>query len=226
MTTSIDSSQPSDARRRRPWIALLSGVALDVGLSLLGDTPDTRDAPDLVARYFSLHRNSVFGAVIVVTAAMIGMLWTASDASERLSAGGRTRAARFAISLATIGVALFFVALLLPYATMSYFDTAGDNATTASLFKLSLAAIPLIGAIFGALFLTVGVAGRAIVSRWFAIASGTAGVLVCVSAFGYAARGPFSPDVQQQVVGGLTALWLIAYPFGVMRRGPRRVTSV
>ena len=74
MTTPIDiSEQSDDGRRRRPWIALLSGLALDVGLSLLGDTPDTRNAPDFVARYFGLHRNSVFAAVIVVTAAMIGM---------------------------------------------------------------------------------------------------------------------------------------------------------
>ena len=203
--------------QRRPWAALASGIALDAGLSLFGDTPDTRDPSADVAIYFVTHRTTILAGVAVTGAALMVFLWSMASMSERL-AGEHKVAGRFALSAATVFATLVIATMLVPYAALSYSVAATSPALASSLFQITLVTAPLIAAPLAALMIAVGFAGRARTTKtWLSIASIVGGTSLLASASAFAARGLMSPDVQQQIVFGITTLWLAAVPFGTTR---------
>jgi len=204
--------------QRRSWAPVASGLALTCGLSLFGDTPDTRDPTAVVAGYFVTHRTTIFAGVAVTGAALMAFLWSIAATGERL-ARDRPPAGRFAVGTATVFATLVLATMLVPYAALSYSLAVRSPALAADLFQVTLVMAPIIAAPLAALMLTVGIAGRArTTTTWFAVASLVGGASLIVSTGAFAARGPMSPDVQQQIVFGITTLWLFAMPFGTPAR--------
>ena len=199
------------------WAGLLAGAALMVGLSLLGDTPDTRDSTDSVARYFVGQRTSVVIGVILISWAMVALLRQVASIGGALPPT-HEQMSTFIQSVATVIVAVVLATMLVPYSALSYSVGAESPEMAKALFGITLIATPILAAPFAALTLTVGVASRhGFACRWFSALSTVIGAMFAITTIAYAANGPLSPDVQQQVLFELATLWLIASTIGIPR---------
>jgi hypothetical protein len=195
------------SRLSRPGV--IAGVLLLFGASSLGDAPDTRASTEEIAAYFVAHRSSVLVAVVLLGAATIGVLGFAASEWRRVNAEHGVAAA-VAAGGALIAVALIETGMVLPYATLAYVVGAEAPTSAKALFEVTLVTAPIVSVPI--LVLIAGVAWaefhRRRVSARFVV-SVVAVVLLAASPFSFAARGPFSPDVQQQVVFNTMILWLV-----------------
>ncbi|MGZ4716278.1 MAG: hypothetical protein ACXWCB_06205 [Acidimicrobiales bacterium] len=109
-------------------------------------------------------------------------------------------------------VAALLLGMLPPYATLSYLVARDVPDLGRGVFELTFVVTPLVALPLAAVTGCVGVgllrsgAGR----RWFAWASLVAAGLLAIGACSFQVDGFLSPDVQQQVVHGLLAVWLVA----------------
>ena len=118
--------------------------------------------------------------------------------------------ARLAQSSATVAAAAVALGMLLPYVALSYIVAADAPDLGKGLFAITIVVVPVLAVPLATLTAPSGSgcawrSGRA----WFAWASLAAAALLLVAACSFQVDGFLSPDVQQQVVFGVLALWLI-----------------
>jgi ABC-type transport system involved in multi-copper enzyme maturation permease subunit len=185
--------------------ALIAAVALFLGLALLGDTPDTRDSSGLVAAYFVAHSTSVLAGAVLLGIAIAALLVLASSLGNHVSQ-----------SAATVVATVMLTALVLPYVALAYVVGAEASGAAKPIFELTLVATPVIAL---PLALLVGSTGLAAIAthRRFGLASLALAALMVIASASFAARGYFSPDVQQQVVFQGLLVWLVTV--ALTRRG-------
>ena len=204
---------------------LIGVVLMNIAGPLIGDTPDTRDTRDEMVAYFTEHRDAVMAGVALTVVVLTIFLWTATQVGAVLDRSGWRTAGRFVPSAGGVAVAIVAIGMMLPVAAVSYVVAAEEPEAARGLFLMSLVSASVAAGFLGSMLLVAGVAlwvSRA-TRRWFAVVAAVLGVLVVVGVGGYAFRGFFSPDVQQQVVfAGLTA-WLLTVGFALpVDRAPAR----
>lgn len=209
-------------RLRRPRPGLLAALLLFFGPSFFGDTPDTRDTTAKVAGYFVEHRTSVFVGVVVTGLALVALLVRAGGIATVLRHAGRDTVATVVQSAAAVAAAVVTVAMLVVYAALSYVIGSDVPDMAKGLFELTLVTAPVVALPVATLMLATayGVTKTALAPRWFVVLSAVLGVALALAAGGFAARGPFSPDVEQQMVFGFLTIWLIASDAGLRSLTP------
>lgn len=209
-------------RRRRPVPPLGIGVAvlLWIGVSGFGDTPDTRDTNQEVVAYFASHRNEIFLAVVLVGVGLIGVVVVACQVAERVAPRDNLLG-RIIQSTVVLAIASMAPVLLVP-ATLSYVVSAEAPAMAKGLFELTLVCTVIAAVPFTALALTTAVAWRRsdLGPQWFTVMSAVVAAGFALAATSFAARGFFSPDVQQQVLVLLLVAWVGGAGIALQRRRP------
>jgi len=200
--------------------AVFTAVVLLVGISALGDAPDTRNSTEQIARYFSVHNNSIYFCAVCVTVAMGGLLVFAAFVAQTIDGAGASVLASVARSTSVVVATGVIIAMALMYATLAYVIGPESPGSAKALFELTLVVVPLLAVPIGML---IGVVALAVfrngVGRpWFGVLSIVAVVVCAIGACGFAEHGLFSPDVQQQVVFQVLIVWLIASVWGLRER--------
>ena len=205
--------------RLMPGPGAIGGVLLFLGLSSFGDTPDTRDTTTQVAQYFTTNRASVFVGCVLFGLGLLCLLAVSGRIGTLLDAAGQASIGRLVQSAGTVAVTLFFAAMLLVYASLSYVIGTEVPDMAKGFFELTLLTTPILALPLAALVggTAVGLRRAGLGRLWFLILSAVAVVALLVAACSYARSGSFSPDVQQQVVVLSLIVWLVA-----SRRGVRR----
>jgi hypothetical protein len=195
-------------RRRAPPLGIGVAVLLWVGASGFGDTPDTRDTNQQVVEYFLSRRNDIFVAVVLVGLGLLGFVVVACQLAERVTHSEGTLG-RVVQSTAVVSVA-FMAPLLLVPATLSYVVSAEAPAMAKGLFELTLVSMVIAAVPLAVLASTTAVAWRRAGTGqgWFTVMSAIVALGFTVGACSFAARGFFSPDVQQQAVLTLMVVWV------------------
>ena len=197
-------------------VAAFGVVVLMVGLSAFGDTPDTRDPTDEVAAWFTDHRTAVLFGVVAVGVAFFAVL----DVALRAVDDADRRPARLAQAALTVAVAVVFLGLLLPYAGLAYVVGEESPESAKAIFSLTLVSTPILALALAVAFGTIAWQGHRAGSarRWFIVVTGVAAALFAWGACSWMARGPMSPDVQQQVVFQTLVIWLVCAGVALRRR--------
>ena len=193
--------------RTMPLVAIASSVALIVGLSFLGDTPDTRSSSSEIAAYFVAHRTSIFVAVVLIGIAMMLALVALSSLSTTLVEPASVAAA-VVRGTTVVVITTVTIVLTLAYAALAYVVGADTPGSAKPLFELTLVVTPVLAVPLAVLVATVAVAFWQRNRRRLAIVSAGATVVFALATIGFASRGPLSPDVQQSIVFLVFALWL------------------
>ncbi len=220
--TSAERTTGASSRRflRPPSLGIVGGVTLYLGASSFGDTPDTRDTTTQVADYFTTNRASVLVGCVLFALGLLALLAVAARISSVIDAGGEPGIGRFVQSAATVAATLMLGTIVLINASLSYVigEEAPDMAK--GLFELTLVATPIVALILAGLFggTALGLFRTGIGQRWFAILSGAMAVVLVVSGVSFAHAGPFSPDVQQQVMLLALVVWLLLSGSGTRQR--------
>ena len=205
---------------RAPGPGVTSGVLLFLGASSFGDRPDTRDSTAQVADYFTTNRASVFIGCVFFALGLLGLLAVTARIATLIDAAGEASIGRLVQSAATVAAGFMLVAIVLIDAALSYVigDEVPDMAK--GLFELTLVATPIVALVLAALVgaTALGLARMGIGQRWFTILSIVIAVLFSVSAISFARSGPFSPDVQQQLMLTSLVVWLVLSGRGTRRR--------
>jgi hypothetical protein len=192
-------------------VALGGFIALDVGLTLVGDTPDTRDTPAEMAAFFVERRHAILIGTVVLTAATWAFAATVLRTGTVAARNGQTTAARVITVAGAAAAILLLTTVVLPLSALAYVVAATDPAAVRPVFSTTLVATPLLAWPLAVLHLTTGVVswrGTAF-QRGIAAVQLVAGGTVAVGVAAYAERGYFSPDVQQQVALTSIAVWLL-----------------
>jgi len=219
MTTLTTSRQVAHSRRvRAPGFGIAGAVLLWLGASSFGDTPDTRDTTAAVAHYFTTNRTNVLLGAVLFGAGLLCLLAVSSRVAAQLRSAGQPGIGRFAHSAATLAVAILLETVVLIDAALSYVIGAEAPDTAKGLFELTLIATPIAGLALAASTgaITIGLVRSGSGRHWFCALTGAAAVVFAMTACSFATSGPFSPDVQQQVLLTVLVAWLAA-----SRRGPR-----
>ncbi len=116
---------------------------------------------------------------------------------------------RVSQSAATVVATVILTALVLPYVALAYVVGAEASDAAKPLFEITLAATPVLALPLALLVASAGLAAFA-AHRRFGVASLVLAALMVISSASFAARGFFSPDVQQQVVFQGFLVWLVA----------------
>jgi hypothetical protein len=221
MTAATRATGASPRRfRRAPGLGVVGGVLLYLGASSFGDTPDTRDTTTQVADYFTTNRTSVLVGCVLFALGLLALLAVAARISSLIDAGGEPGIGRFVQSAATVAATLMLGTIVLIDASLSYVigEEAPDMAK--GLFELTLVATPIVAFILAGFIgaAAFGLFRTGIGRRWFAIVSGAMAVVLVVSGVSFAHSGPFSPDVQQQVMLLVLVVWLMLSGRGTRQR--------
>jgi hypothetical protein len=126
---------------------------------------------------------------------------------------------RVAQAAATVVVGIVVLGMLLVYAALSYVIGAEVPEMAKGFFELTLVVSPIVALPIAALVAATGfgvIRARA-KAGWFGYVSLTAGALMALVSSGFTAHGAASPDVEQQVVFGILAIWLITTGPGLAR---------
>jgi hypothetical protein len=198
------SSRPPGARlaNRAPLLGVAAGILFFTGIGSLGDTPDTRDSAAQIAAWFSLHRTNVL--IFVPTLTLSTMTFVAFVGV--LAEFGQRRARSVMLCAGTL-VAATILGSALMYAGLAYFATDQNPTISQAFFELTLVSAPILATPIALLLACT--ATYNLLPKWFRIVSIVASAFLVVSAFSFAARGPLSPDVAQQIVWQTFVLWLL-----------------
>ena len=205
-------------------IGVIATVLTAAGLSGVGDAPAPNDTAASMAEHFEASASSIFAAAPlgVLGVVAIGLLLSTLAGMLRRAA---QPAAATAMSVGGFGIAGYLVLLHVVYTTLAY-TTGTAPDTTKTLFVLTIVAAPTFGL---AVAVTLGAAAvgalRArLLSGWWVAASGAGALASSVAVFSYDRSGYFSPDVQQQIVGNIVLVWLLATTWALTTtKGPSRV---
>ena len=203
----------------RPSSGTIAGIMLLVGVSAFGDTPDTRDSSAQVARYFVDHRTSIFVGVVIVGVSMILMVGTSARIATVLESTGQPVLARIVQSAAAVVAGIVIAGMMLIYAALSYVIGAEVPEMAKGFFELTLVVSPVVALPVAALMSATGLGALRAPEKagWFGYSSLIAAAIVALMSCGFAASGPASPDVEQQLLFGILAIWLIASGRGLSR---------
>jgi hypothetical protein len=204
-------------------VGVFAGVALGVGVSAFGDTPDPRWTTDEISNYFVHHRTEVFVGVVLLGIASMAVLVVVSGLATNLHARGLQTTARVVQSSATVAVSAILAGMVLPYAGLSYIIGAEAPQAAKGLFALTILATPVcavpLATCIGAL--AIGMRRAGLARAWFVWVTGFVAIAMATTACSFAASDAFSPDVQQQVLFQLLIIWLILSGVG-SRSAPTR----
>ena len=197
--------------------AVFTAVVFLLGVSALGDAPDTRDTSQQIAHYFSVHSSSAYFCAGALTLAMGGLIVFAALVAADADAKGAGELASVMRSTATVVAAGVILGMALMYAALGYVVGAEAPDSAKALFELTLVATPLLAVPIAMLVGATGIAvlTRTVGKRWFGILSLVAAAVTAIAAFAWADHGFFSPDVQQQVVFQVFVIWLLVSAFGL-----------
>ena len=215
MTTVPTSRRVAHSGRlRAPGFGIAGALLLWLGASSFGDTPDTRDTTTAVAHYFTTNRTNVLVGAALFGAGLLCLLAVSSRVAAQLECAGQPVIGRFAHSAATIAVAMLLGTVVLIDAGLSYVIGAEAPETAKGLFELTLMATPIAGLALAASTgaIAIGLVRSRSRRRWFCALTGATAVVLAVTACSFAESGPFSPDVQQQVLLTVLVVWLAASP--------------
>ena len=218
------ATQPPAASPRRalmaPSVGVIGGVLLFFGASSFGDTPDTRDTTTQVADYFNNNRTSVFVGCVLFTLGLLALLAVGAKVASMIDAAGEPSIGRFVQSTATVAATLMLVTIVLIDASLSYVIGQEAPDIAKGLFELTLVATPIVSLVLAGLVggTALGMVRTGIGRRWFAILSGALAVVLVVGGVSFAHSGPFSPDVQQQVMLLSLVVWLLLSGRGTRER--------
>jgi hypothetical protein len=191
--------------------ALLAALTLQVAVSGLGDTPDTRDSTREIAAWFEEHRTDVFVSVVLFTLGALLLGWFAVRVRDRLAAAGFPELGTVALVGTLLGLAVLMCGMVLMYAALAYVVGAEAPESAKALFELSLVATPVLALPLATL---PGAAAWAVLRtgvapRWFGALSTLAAVLLAIPSVGFARSGFLSPDVGQQILFATLSIWLL-----------------
>ena len=190
-------------RLSRPGVVgVVAALLLLVGIGALGDTPDTRDSNASMAAWFTTHRADVFTSVFLIGLAAIALLLFVAQLGWRLSPTG----ASLARSAMTVVVSIVLIGNALIYGSLAYVVSAEAESATKALFELTLVTTTVVGAPMAAVVLAVAVASD--LPGWFRVVSAIVAVPLLASGLAFRDHALLSPDVHQQVVWQLFALWV------------------
>ena len=205
-----DDRRRSAGRYVVPLLGVIAFLFTAMGLSGLGDAP----APHDTAASMSTHFQEV--AYDIRLSAPLGTLGAAALAAfvvafaRRLHRRGETVAATL---VATGGflAAGYFIFIHVIYTTLADSVAATSPEVTKGMFVSTILAVPVLGlgvaaALGGAAY---GSIRAGLLPRWWSVLGGVGAALAAVAIFSYADSDFFSPDVQQQVVGGVLQLWVL-----------------
>ena len=214
VTTTVTTTHPvTQSRRvRAPGFGIAGAVLLWLGASSFGDTPDTRETTAAIADYFIANRTNVLVGAVLFGAGLLCLLAVSSRVAAQLESAGQPGIGRFAHGAATISVAMLLGTVVLIDAGLSYVIGAEAPDAAKALFELTLVATPIAGLALAASMgaIAIGLVRSGSGRRWFRALTGAAAVAFAVTACSFAASGPFSPDVQQQVLLMVLVVWLAA----------------
>jgi hypothetical protein len=199
---------------------VIGGVLLFLGASSFGDTPDTRDNTAQVADYFTTNRTSVFVGCVLFALGLMALLAVGARVASLIDAGGAPAIGRFVQSVATVAVTLMLGTIVLIDASLSYVIGQEVPDMAKGFFEFTLVATPVIALVLAGFVggTALGMSRTGIGRRWFAILSAVLAVVLAVSAVSFAHSGPFSPDVQQQVMLFSLVVWLLLSGRGMRDR--------
>ncbi len=214
-------------RLRAPGFGIAGAVLLWVGASSFGDTPDTRETTAAVAHYFTTNRTNVLVGAVLFGAGLLCLLAVSSRVAAQLESAGQPGIGRFAHGAGDD--------LRRDAPRHRRADRRGaqlrDRRRSTGYRQGTVRAHPgghadrrprVLAAFMGAI--AIGLVRSGSGRRWFPALTGAAAVAFAVTVCSFAASGPFSPDVQQQVLLTVLVVWLGASGRG--RRSPRgRVTG-
>lgn len=212
-TTGETSLPPGTVPNRRVmrWSGLFAAVALLVGLGMLGDSPDTRDSTESIAAYFVAHSGSVLTGVVLIALSVTSFAVFASALAERFARVGQPTAGRVVQTMSTLVAGMMLMTMIVIYAALAYVVGAEEPASAKGIYEVTLVATPIAAAPMAVLYATTAwVTLRTAMRRWLGWLSAALTVVLLGSIVSWAARGAFSPDVQQQVVFQTFFVWLIA----------------
>lgn len=200
----------SPGRYLVPLLGLVAFLFTAMGLSGLGDAP----APHDTAESMSAHFQEVDDAIRV--SAPLGTLGAAALAAfvvafaRRLHRHGQTVAAALVATGAFLAAG-YFIFIHVVYTTLADSVAATSPEVTKGMFVATILAVPVLGlgvavALGGAAY---GSTRAGLLPRWWSVLSGVGAAVAAVAIFSYADSDYFSPDVQQQVVGGVLQLWVV-----------------
>ena len=198
------SAGPARSRlaNRAPLLGVAAGILLLTAIGSLGDTPDTRDSAAQIAAWFSLHRTNVLTFVPTLTLSTMMLVAFVGVIAEL----GRPRARSIMLCAGTL-VAATILGNALMYAGLAYFATDQNPTISQAFFELTLVSAPILATPISLLLACTATCN--VLPKWFRIITIAASASLVVSAFSFAARGPLSPDVAQQIVWQTFILWLI-----------------
>ncbi len=196
--------------------ARIAAAAFLVGLGMLGDSPDTRDTTDQIAAYFVAHSGSILTGVVLMAMSVCALLVFGSSLAERFDRVGERVAGRVVQSVSTLVAGLILATMVVVYAVLAYVVGPEAAASAKGLYELTLVTTPVVAAPLAVLYATTAcVTLRTARRRWFGWLSAALAVVLVMSVMSYAARGTFSPDVQQQVVFETLVVWLVTASFAL-----------
>jgi hypothetical protein len=173
------------------------GVALFiVAFIVFGTPPDVDASGEEIASFFADNRGSVLTAIFLQGLGVLALIWFFAALSTAMREVGEQR-------LATAGIVSFVVAFAvgslaaMTYATLAYTVAEDGGAETVrALYSLGKVADLFSGLLFvGATAAVAGATARAkLFPAWGAWLSGAVGLLIAVSATGWAHDGFWSPD--------------------------------
>ena len=210
---------PRGARRVVPGLGVAAFLLTFVALSGVGDAPDPHDPPESMAAHFLLVRDDVLltAPMGILGAVALGAFVLA--VAHRLQDRGE-RGAASAVKAGGLLAAGYLALLHVVYASLAYEVAASSPQATEGLFVPTILAAPVFGAGVGLALggAAYGAIRTGLLPRWWAAASALGAAVASVAVFSYADSDAFSPDVQQQVVGGVLQLWVLLTTVTLFRR--------
>jgi len=203
------------------------GVALFiVAFIVVGTPPDVDASGEEIAAFFADNRGAVLTATFLQGVGVVAIIWFFAALSTAMREVGEQR-------LATAGIASFLVTFAIgsigamTYATLAYTVAEDGGAETArAMYSLGKVADLFSGLLFvGATLAVAGATARAkLFPAWAAWLSGAVGLVLAVSATGWARDGFWSPDGIGAVGFLAFMVWAVVFSALLTQRA-RRATS-
>lgn len=220
----------SPAWHGRWYAPLVAGAAtallLLVGLSGLADATSPQESAQETADLFVERRSDIllaapFGwagaaALVVFAVLVVRLLLTAGQHS-----------AAIAVAIGAGITAAYHAGIQVVYTTLAYEIAAESPEATKALFVLTILGVPVLGAGVAAMLggFAYGARAAGLVPAWMVALSALGAVVSCVALVSFAESDLFSPDVQQQIVGGIGTFWPLLAGAVLAWRGRRQLAG-
>lgn len=217
---------------KRLWDQLAAGGGI-LGIALfivafivMGAPPDVDASGEEIAEFFADNRSSVLTATFLQGLGVLALIWFFAALATTMREIGEPR-------LATAGIVSFVVAFsvgalaAMNYATLAYTVAEDGGAETVrAMYSLGKVADLLSGLLLvGAPIAVAGATARAkLFPAWAAWLSGALGVVLAVSATGWAHDGFWSPDGIGMIGFLAFMVWVVVFS-GLLTQRARRAAA-